>query len=151
LNSIGGPYQGGGVTDCSANNSDDTVPIHTIASGLTGIDTPFAIAMDSTGKSTWRMHLAAPLTRQFLRLCCRQLCHSSPVVIVADNTGLEMPSGIALDSRDIVYVLNSNDWFTRYPAQSAGNVTHRFIINVDRWKQRSDPVAAGPFRRALSN
>ena len=56
---------------------------------------------------------------------------SPSATIAGDNTGLDYPFGVGVDSNGDVSVLNADSTITVYPAGSTGNVPPRATINID--------------------
>lgn len=146
LNSNGGPADNGSVTVYSAGSSGDTVPIDTITSSFTGLDAAYGIAVGSTGEVYVTNGLGGPDLSSVTIYPAGSYGTVSPVVTIAgEHTGLNSPSGIALDSGGNIAVLNNNSTITLFPAGSAGDVTPSATINIDRGRNNYPfGIAAGP-------
>jgi hypothetical protein len=147
LNSSGGPTYGVSVTVYPANSTGDTVPIETISSSFTGIAYDYGIAVDSTGKIYVANYTGGAAANGSVTIYPAGTYASGPPVatIAGNNTGLEYPVGIAVNSKGKISVLNNNNTITEYPAGSDGDVTPRATINIKTFDYSfASALAAGP-------
>lgn len=126
----GGGFAGiGAITVYPAGSSDDTAPIATIIGPRTGLDSPFGIAVDSSGKIYVANFIGGRGTGSVTVYPAGSNGNVAPIAtIIGADTGLDNPSGIAVDSSGKIYVANrggglsSASSITVYAAGSNGNV-----------------------------
>lgn len=125
----GGSNGIGTITVYAAGSESDTTPIATIAGPRTRLENPFGIAVDSSGKIYVANFAGGQGTGSVTIYAAGSNGNVAPVAtIVGDSTGLDNPSGIAVDSSGKIYVANrgggrtSASSITVYPAGSNGNV-----------------------------
>ena len=119
----------GAVSVYKAGSSGNSVPIATISGMRTGLDNPFGIAVDSSGK-IYVANFAGGHGRGSVTVYpANSNGNVAPIAtIIGDDTGLDNPSGIAVDSSGKIYVANrgggrtSASSITVYAAGSSGNV-----------------------------
>ncbi|MGH7814006.1 MAG: NHL repeat-containing protein, partial [Candidatus Binataceae bacterium] len=129
-----------------ANNSLNSVTIYppgadanaspsaTISGAATGLSQPYGIALDSSGNIYVANHIGGPAGNGSVTVYATgATANASPTVTISapasgtDNTGLDLPDGIALDSSGNIYVVNNAGGpsnlgsVTIYPAGSSGN------------------------------
>jgi hemin uptake protein HemP len=134
------------VTVYPAGSSGDAVPIATITSNFTGINGAYGVALDSVG-NIYVINANVQSGGSVAIYPAGSDATGSPPVstITGNNTGLEEPSGIALDSSDNIFVLNYLAGITMYPAGSSGNIPPAATINVDgTGKTFPTAIAVGP-------
>lgn len=134
------------VTTYPAGSSGDAVPIATITSNFTGINGAYGVALDSVG-NIYVINANVQSGGSVAIYPAGSYATGGPPVntITGNNTGLEEPYGIALDSSDNIFVLNYLAGITMYPAGSSGNVPPAATINVDgTGKTFPTAIAVGP-------
>lgn len=131
----GGSNGIGTITVYAAGSDGDTTPIASIAGLRTGLENPFGIAVDSSGKIYVANFAGGRGTGSVSVYAARSNGNVAPIAtIVGADTGLDNPSGIAIDSGGKIYVANrgggrtSTSSVTVYPAGSNGNVKPIAII-----------------------
>ncbi len=127
-------YDSGGrgaisVYRAGSNSNGDAVPTATIAGRRTGLDNPFGIALDSSGKIYVANFIGGRGTGSVTVYPADSNGNVAPIAtIIGADTGLDNPSGIAVDSSGKIYVANrgggrtSESSITVYAAGSNGNV-----------------------------
>jgi sugar lactone lactonase YvrE len=132
-NGYGGPTGGGSVTVYPAGSSGDAAPATTITSSFNGIDGAFGIAVDSAGHIYVANQSGGPGGIGSVTIYSASSHGAGPPIatIAGDNTGLNNPIGIAVDSSGSIFVLNGNNSITVYPAGSSGDVTPKATFNID--------------------
>src|SRR5579862_2930480 len=109
LNYYGGTPELGSVTVYRAGSSGDAPPIATITSRFTGLYGPQDIAVDAGG-NIYVTNFAggADNLGSVTVYSAVSLATGPPIATIAgDDTGLDYPSGIGLDSSGNIFVLNS--------------------------------------------
>lgn len=126
----GGPNSIGTVTVYAAGSDGDTTPIGTIVGARTGLDNPFGIAVDSSGNIYVANFMGGNGAGSVTVYPAGSNGDLPPIAtIVGADTGLDNPSGIAVDSSGKIYVANRGGGRTNvssitvYAAGSSGNVT----------------------------
>jgi sugar lactone lactonase YvrE len=157
-NILGGPVvpnteDSGTVTVYAAGSSGNIAPIATISGAATGLAYPAGIALDSSGN----IYVANELTGNTSSSLedypsitvypAGSKGNASPIAVIAgDNTGLDYPQGIALDSGGNLYakgyVEYVGDTINAYPAGSNGNVSPAAtIVGADTGLDGPDGIA----------
>jgi len=144
-NSLGGPvvrhesYDRGKVTVYPAGSNGNIAPIATISGAATGLSYPAGIALDSSGNIYVANQLTANTSSSLEDYPSITVYpagskgNASPIAVIAgNNTGLNYPQGIALDSsRNLYaegYIEYIGDTINVYPAGSNGNVSPSAVI-----------------------
>ncbi len=132
-NSYGGPTGGGSVTIYSAGSNGDAAPATTITSSFTGIDGASGIAVDSAGKIYVANESGGPGGLGSVTIYPASSYGAGPPIatIAGNNTGLNNPLEIAVESNGNIFVLNSDYSITVYQAGSSGDVTPKATFNID--------------------
>jgi len=133
LNSGGGPNGSGSVTVYPAGSSGDTAPTATIRSSFNELEGASGIAVDSSGEIYVANEFDGANSNGSLTMYPAGSYGIGPpsATIAGENTGLYLPSQVALDSSGNIAVLNSNSTITLYPAGSTGDVTPAETVYVD--------------------
>jgi sugar lactone lactonase YvrE len=133
LNSFGGTAQRGSVTVYPAGSSGDTAPNATLTSNFTGLGSAVGIAVDATGTIYVPYDLGGVGEHGSIAIYPAGGYATGPPIatIAGDNTGLDYPSRIAVDSIGNIIVLNSGNAITEYPAGSVGDVMPSTTLNID--------------------
>jgi hypothetical protein len=125
----GGPVGIGAISVYPAGSDGDTTPITNVTGPGTGLNNPFGIAVDSSGKIYVANFAGGLGTGSVTVYRAGSNGNVAPIAtIVGDDTGLDNPSGIVVDSSGKIYVANrgggptSASSITVYPAGSNGNV-----------------------------
>ncbi len=132
-NSDGGPTGGGSVTIYPVGSSGDAAPATTITSSFNGIDSPSGIAVDSAGNIYVANWSGGPGGLGSVTIYSAASHGAGPPIatIAGDNTGLNNPLEIAVESNGSIFVLNSDYAITVYPAGSSGDVTPKATFSID--------------------
>jgi hypothetical protein len=124
----GGPIGIGAITVYPAGSNGDTTPIATVSGPHTGLDNPFGIALDSSGKIYVANFIGGNGTGSVTVYPAGSNGNVTPVAtIIGADTGLDNPSGITVDFSGKIYVANrgggrsSASSITVYAAGSNGN------------------------------
>ncbi|HUO05778.1 MAG TPA: NHL repeat-containing protein [Candidatus Binataceae bacterium] len=107
-----------------AGSNGNVTPTATISDPYTGIDEPGGIALDSSG-NIYVANFIGGLSASVTIYASGSYANTAPIATIAgENTGLNQPFGIAVDSSGNIYVTNSmGDSVTVYAPGSNGNVT----------------------------
>ncbi len=134
-NYAGGSNGIGTITIYPAGSDGDTTPIATIAGARTGLDNPFGVAVDSSGKIYVANFAGGQGTGGVTVYPAGSNGNVTPLATIAgDSTGLDNPGGIAVDSSGKIYVANRGGGRTNassitvYPAGTNGNVKPIAVI-----------------------
>ncbi|MGH7813206.1 MAG: SBBP repeat-containing protein [Candidatus Binataceae bacterium] len=140
-----------------AGSNGNVAPISTITGSNTGLDYPYAIAVDSSGNvyvANCSYSCGLDLTPESDSITVYPAGsngNAAPIAtITGSNTGLYAPLGIAVDSSGNVYVANVNDDLTFgdagivtvYPTGSNGNVAPIAAI-TDAYSENNGGSLAG--------
>jgi sugar lactone lactonase YvrE len=125
----GGSNGIGTITVYAAGSDAETTPMATIAGLRTELENPFGIAVDSSGKIYVANFAGGHGAGSVTVYPAGSNGNVAPIATIAgDDTGLDNPSGIAIDSSGKIYVANrgggrtSASSITVYAAGSNGNV-----------------------------
>jgi sugar lactone lactonase YvrE len=125
----GGPNHTGTITVYAAGSNGDTTPIATIGGSDTGLNNPFGVAVDSGGKIYVANFFGEVGSGSVTVYSAGSNGNARPVAtIIGADTGLDNPSGIAIDSTGKIYVANrgggrtNESSITVYAAGSSGNM-----------------------------
>lgn len=122
-NFSGGVSKDGSVTVYAAGANGNVAPIRTIAGSNTGLDTPWSMALDASGKVY--VTNRASVVRKYDSVTVYAAGANGNVApiqtIAGSNTGLHTPSDIALDASGNIYVTNGYS-VNIYGAGANGNV-----------------------------
>src|SRR6202167_5659988 len=145
----------GRVTVYAAGSDGNVAPIATISGAATGLSYPIGIALDSSGNVYVGNAETAnagsnPSSASITVYPAGKHCNAAPIdVIAGENTDLDYPQGIALDSAGTLYaegyVSEVGYSINTYPAGSNGNVSPTATI------AGADTGLYGPFGIALDS
>jgi len=147
VNATGGSSFQGSITIYKETSTGNATPIGTISGANTGLNFPYAIALDSADNIYVANAVGGPdfqgsvtIYKAYSDGNIRPLATISdnPSCAPCDNTGLNTPSGIALDSSANIYVTNSGslngggDSVTVYPplGSSTGTLNETPNFNI---------------------
>jgi hypothetical protein len=152
-NEEGGISGDGSIIVFPAGGNGDVTPLATITSNSTGIVEASAIAVDSHGNIYVANELGGPEQLGSVTVySAGSYAVTAPIAtIVGANTGLNYPIRIAVDRGGNIFVLNSDNSITVYPANSTGDVTPIATIKPYRAKQFSDRCSIRSEREVLCN
>ncbi len=150
-----GIYDAGRVTIYSAGSKGNIAPVAIIGGNATGLAHPLGLALDSDGNIyvgniyTANTGDEPKYNASITVYKAGSNGNASPTAIIAgDNTGLDNPEGIALDSRGNLYAAGDVNGvgysINFYPAGSNGNVSPTAILGgADTGLESASGIAFG--------
>jgi sugar lactone lactonase YvrE len=128
-NYTGGADNIGSITVYAAGSDDDTDPTATISGPQTGLNNPFGVAVDSSGKIYVANFFDGTGSGSVTMYSPGSNGNARPVATIkGPNTELDNPSGIAIDAGGKIYVANrggertNESSITVYAPHSSGDV-----------------------------
>ncbi len=148
LSNQGGPAGDGFISTYPADSNGDIAPTTKITSTFDGLDGVSSVAVDSAGN----LYVASEFSGSEAGSISifppgSDTSSGSPIAtIIGADTGLSDPYGIALDSKDNLFVLNDTDEVTVYPTGSIGDATPSTFFTIPTGEGESFPtgIAVNP-------
>src|SRR6266571_2697869 len=103
-----GPSSGGSITIYAGSATGNATPTATVGGGNTGLSNPWGIVTDAAGRLYVTNSYCSGDTGRITVYAAGATGNAPPVATIAgSNTGLSVPTGIALDATGRLFVANS--------------------------------------------